>query len=111
MRISSERTVAFPTHLPHLSLRGATVRSRLLNASATRPSVTRLDGRTQGQQGVEKAHGPGGNSGFGFTPLRSVTLDQKGVVTKYKIIEMTKEAREAVKLAEGDILLYPEIIY
>jgi hypothetical protein len=41
----------------------------------------------------------------------SVSLDRIGVLTKYKIIEMATEAREAVKLEKGDILIYPEIIY
>ena len=40
-----------------------------------------------------------------------MSLDRIGVLTKYKIIEMATEAREAVKLEKGDILIYPEIIY
>ncbi len=56
----------------------------------------------------------GGSSGqgdFGGSPPPSVDVNRNGKVTTYRITRMTTEAREAVKLEEGDVWIYSERIF
>jgi hypothetical protein len=55
--------------------------------------------------------GSGGHGDFGGTPPRRVIVNRKGKATTYAMVHMTKEAREAIKLADGDILTYPTIYF
>ena len=55
--------------------------------------------------------GSGGQGDFGGSPPPSVDVNRKGKVTTYRITRMTTEAREAVKLEEGDIWIFSERIF
>ena len=55
--------------------------------------------------------GSGGHGDFGGMPPQRVIVNRKGKVTTYAMTQMTTEARAAVKLADGDILTYPEIMF
>jgi hypothetical protein len=55
--------------------------------------------------------GSGGQGDFGGSPPPSVDVNRNGKVTTYRITRMTTEAREAVKLEEGDVWIYSERIF